>query len=106
MRIARYEHNGFPQLGVVRNGMILSLQTDLSLLQVLALPRSERDYLEGQAGKYFRAPADSVKYLTPVEPRAMRDFLSFEAHVAGMKSLLTATEQFLMLGSMLLASIS
>ncbi|AWR20681.1 fumarylacetoacetate hydrolase family protein [Aurantimicrobium photophilum] len=85
MRIARYQHNGFPHLGVIRDGKILSLQTNLTLLEVLALPRRERDYLEGQAGKYFRAPADSVKYLTPVEPRAMRDFLSFEAHVAGMK---------------------
>lgn len=85
MRIARYEHNGYPQLGVIRHGTIQSLQTKLSLLEVLALPRRERDYLEGQAGKYFRAPADSVKFLPPVEPRAMRDFLAFEAHISGMK---------------------
>ncbi|KRE25758.1 fumarylacetoacetate hydrolase family protein [Agromyces sp. Soil535] len=85
MKLARYEHHGFAHLGIIRNGMVQSLQTNLDALGVLALPIAERNLLEAQAGRYFRAPLESVRLLPPVEPRAMRDFVAFERHIAGMK---------------------
>jgi 2-keto-4-pentenoate hydratase/2-oxohepta-3-ene-1,7-dioic acid hydratase in catechol pathway len=85
MKLARYEHHGFPLLGIIRNGMVQSLQTNLDALGVLALPIAERNLLEAQAGRYHRAPLETVRLLPPVEPRAMRDFVAFERHIAGMK---------------------
>jgi len=85
MKLVRYRHNKFEHLGVVRHGRILSLPEGLSVLQVLNLPRADRDYLEGQAGKYFNAPIESVELLPPVDPKGMRDFVTFEGHIAGMK---------------------
>ncbi len=85
MKLALYEHHGFPHVGIVRHGEIQDLPTTLDVLDVLALPRRERDRLELQAGRYHRAPLESVRLLPPVQPRAMRDFVAFEAHIAGMK---------------------
>jgi 2-keto-4-pentenoate hydratase/2-oxohepta-3-ene-1,7-dioic acid hydratase in catechol pathway len=85
MKIVRYEDNRQSHLAVVRHGRILSLQTNLDLLGVLSLPRKERDYLEGQAGKYLNAPLGSRKLLPPIEPKAMRDFVTFERHITAMK---------------------
>jgi 2-keto-4-pentenoate hydratase/2-oxohepta-3-ene-1,7-dioic acid hydratase in catechol pathway len=85
VRLARYEHNGVPHTGIIRGDMLHSVITRLSVLEILALPRAERDSLEGQAGRHFRTPIDTVRFLPPVEPRGMRDFLAFEAHISGMK---------------------
>lgn len=85
MKLVRYEHNGLPHLGVIRDGLVKSLQTNLDVLGVLNLPRRERDYLESQCGKYHRTEIEKVRLLPPIEPRAMRDFVAFEAHISGMK---------------------
>lgn len=85
MKIARYEHHGFAHVGVIKHGQIQSLPTRLDVLDILALPPRERDRLELQAGRYHRADLSTIRLLPPVEPRAMRDFVTFEAHIAGMK---------------------
>lgn len=85
MKLALYEHHGFPHVGIVRHGEIQDLPTTLDVLDILALPRRDRDRLELQAGRYHRAPLASVRLLPPVQPRAMRDFVAFEAHISGMK---------------------
>lgn len=85
MKLVRYRHNKFEHLGVINHGRILDLPEGMSVLQVLNLPRAERDYLEGQAGRHFNAPWDSVELLPPVDPKAMRDFVTFEGHISGMK---------------------
>ncbi|MEY4424654.1 MAG: hypothetical protein RJB56_281 [Actinomycetota bacterium] len=86
MKIARYLHNGFAHVGVVNDhGRLLNLPTRLSVLEVLALPIRERNLIEAQAGRLFNTSIDKVHFLPPVEPRAMRDFVAFEAHIAGMK---------------------
>jgi 2-keto-4-pentenoate hydratase/2-oxohepta-3-ene-1,7-dioic acid hydratase in catechol pathway len=85
VKIARYEHHGFAHVGVIKHGQIQSLPTRLDVLEILALPRKDRDLLELQAGRYHRADLDTIRLLPPVEPRAMRDFVAFEAHIAGMK---------------------
>lgn len=85
MKLVRYEHHGFPLLGIIHHGFVQSLPQELTLFDVLNMPRSERNLLEAQAGRYHRTPLGSVRLLPPVEPRAMRDFVAFERHIAGMK---------------------
>ncbi len=85
MRLVRYEHHGFAHLGVVKHDVVHHLRTDLDVLGVLNLPIGERNLLEAQAGRYQRVPLDQVRLLPPIEPRAMRDFVAFEQHIAGMK---------------------
>lgn len=85
MRIARYEDNGFAHVGIVRKGKVNSLPDGTDLLEVLNLPREERNRLEATAGRYHRLPLEDVRFLPPIEPRAMRDFVAFEEHITGMK---------------------
>ncbi len=85
MKLARYEHHGFPQLGIVRHGSIHDLPLGLDALTVLNMPLSERNLLEAQAGRHHRVELGAVRLLPPIEPRAMRDFVAFERHIAGMK---------------------
>lgn len=85
MQIARYLHKGMPLIGIVRHDLIQKVETKLSILEILNLPIEERNHLESEAGRRHRQPIEETVFLPPVEPRAMRDFLSFEAHVAGMK---------------------
>jgi 2-keto-4-pentenoate hydratase/2-oxohepta-3-ene-1,7-dioic acid hydratase in catechol pathway len=85
MKLARFEHNGFEHVGVVRRDTIHKVDTRLSVLEILNLPIGDRNFLEATAGRRFRQPVSAVRLLPPVEPRAMRDFLGFEAHISGMK---------------------
>ncbi|WP_334122863.1 fumarylacetoacetate hydrolase family protein [Glutamicibacter sp.] len=85
MKLASFEHHGSAHLGIVRNGWVHLLETRLSALEVLGLDLAERNLLEAQAGRRFRAPLQDITLLPPVQPRAMRDFLGFEAHISGMK---------------------
>jgi 2-keto-4-pentenoate hydratase/2-oxohepta-3-ene-1,7-dioic acid hydratase in catechol pathway len=85
VKLVRYEHHGFPHLGIIRNDMVHALRTNLDALGVLSLPIAERNLLEAQAGRSHRAPLGSVRLLPPIEPRAMRDFVAFERHISGMK---------------------
>lgn len=85
MKIAVFEANGLPQVGIVRHDHIHNLNTRLSVLEILNLPIEERNFLEATAGRRFRVPLDEVTFLPPLQPRAMRDFLAFEAHISGMK---------------------
>lgn len=85
MKLAAFEHHGFAHLGIVRNGWMHLLETRLSALEVLSLAPAERNQLEATAGRRFRAPLEDVQLLPPIQPRAMRDFLGFEAHISGMK---------------------
>jgi 2-keto-4-pentenoate hydratase/2-oxohepta-3-ene-1,7-dioic acid hydratase in catechol pathway len=85
MKLVRYEHHGFPLLGVISHGQVQSLPQGLDVLEVLNMPIGERNLLEAQAGRRHRAPLGSVRLLPPIEPRAMRDFVAFERHITGMK---------------------
>lgn len=85
MKLVRYEHNGVPLVGVVQHDQVQSLPRGLSVLDVLAMPLPERNLMAAQAGRYHRTPLGTVRLLPPIEPRAMRDFVGFERHIAGMK---------------------
>jgi 2-keto-4-pentenoate hydratase/2-oxohepta-3-ene-1,7-dioic acid hydratase in catechol pathway len=86
MKIARYLDNGFPHTGIVfHDHVLLDLPTNLSVLEVLNLPKLERDKLEGAAGRFMKRSIDEVIFLPPIESRCVRDFVVFEKHIAGMK---------------------
>ena len=85
MKLVRYEHNGFAHVGVIQYDQVNSLDTELDVLGILNLPIRERDYLQARCGRMHRVDIDKVRLLPPIEPRAMRDFVAFEAHIAGMK---------------------
>ncbi|UFS58781.1 fumarylacetoacetate hydrolase family protein [Subtercola endophyticus] len=84
MKIARYEHNGFEHVGIVRHGHLHSLPDGTDPLAILALPKEERDFAEATAGRQHRAPLADVRLLPTIQPRAMRDFVAFEEHVVGV----------------------
>lgn len=85
MKLVRFEHNGFAHTGVIQYGQVKSIESPLSVLEILNLPRRERDYVEVRCGKMFRKDIEEVHLLPPIEPRAMRDYVAFEAHISGMK---------------------
>jgi 2-keto-4-pentenoate hydratase/2-oxohepta-3-ene-1,7-dioic acid hydratase in catechol pathway len=85
VQVARYEHHGFPNVGIIRHGMVQSIQGMTDVFQLLDLPIAERNLVAAQAGRHHRLPIEEAKFLPPVDPRAMRDFVAFEAHIAGMK---------------------
>lgn len=85
MKLLRYLHNGFAKTGVFHQGLVRDLPTQLSITDILAMPLRERQYLETQCGKYHRTELEKVHLLPPIEPRAMRDFVAFEAHIMGMQ---------------------
>ncbi|TQL48415.1 2-keto-4-pentenoate hydratase/2-oxohepta-3-ene-1,7-dioic acid hydratase in catechol pathway [Homoserinimonas aerilata] len=85
MKIARYEHNGFPHVGIVNHGKVNSLPDGTDVLETLNLPLDAQYRLQASAGRHHRVPLEDVRFLPPIEPRAMRDFVAFEAHITGMK---------------------
>lgn len=85
MQIARYLDRGEVLTGIISHDRVHKMETTLSPLEVLNLPEDERNTLAREAGRRHRQAIEEVHFLPPVEPRAMRDYLTFEAHVAGMK---------------------
>lgn len=84
-RYARYVEHGIVHTGVVFHGKVHSLPGDPDILSLLQAPDDVRGRVLNQAGKQQRKPVHEATLLTPVEPRAMRDYVTFEAHIAGMK---------------------
>ncbi|RHW24071.1 fumarylacetoacetate hydrolase family protein [Nocardioides immobilis] len=93
MKLARYEHNGAVLLGTVRHDMVRSLPRNLDVLDVLTMSLPERNLLEAQAGRHHRIPLDDVRFVPPIEPRAMRDFVVFEEHVRGVTQSVAGTAE-------------
>jgi 2-keto-4-pentenoate hydratase/2-oxohepta-3-ene-1,7-dioic acid hydratase in catechol pathway len=85
MQIVRYRHNNLPHLGLINHGHVLNLPEGMDALTFLTLPEDKQRVAILAAGRLFKAPLESVELLPPVEPKAMRDFVTFEGHIAGMK---------------------
>lgn len=85
MQIVRYRHNKLPHLGLVIHGRVLNLPEGMDTLSFLNLPEDKKKVAVLQAGRLFNAPIETVELLPPVEPKAMRDYVTFEGHIAGMK---------------------
>ncbi|GGH33427.1 fumarylacetoacetate hydrolase family protein [Microbacterium album] len=84
-RYARYVENGIVHTGVVRHGRVHDIPRDLDILTLLQAPEHERTDILINTGRQQRKPIEDTRLLAPVEPRALRDFVTFEAHIAGMK---------------------
>jgi hypothetical protein len=83
MKILRYHHNKLDHRGVFFHGQMLSLQTDLSVTAVLSLPIAERNYLEGQSGKYLKAPMGMYPLSSPISSEELASLGDLAAGVSG-----------------------
>jgi 2-keto-4-pentenoate hydratase/2-oxohepta-3-ene-1,7-dioic acid hydratase in catechol pathway len=83
VRIAAFESNGTRRIGVVADSLIHPLPETVDLLGVLTANPQARAALDTAAQRQPGIPVDSVRLLPPVQPGAMRDFLTFEEHVQG-----------------------
>lgn len=77
--------NGIVHTGRVQHGRLQDIPGDPDILALLTAPEEVRRDLDVRAGRSQRLPIEDATLMAPVEPRAMRDFLVFEAHIAGMK---------------------
>ncbi|GGC84581.1 hydroxylase [Tersicoccus solisilvae] len=84
-RYVRYVERGIAHTGTVRHDRVHDLPLDAEILPLLRAPEAERYDVLLRSGKQQRKAVSETELLSPVEPRAMRDFLAFEAHIAGMK---------------------
>ncbi|GAA3755735.1 fumarylacetoacetate hydrolase family protein [Microbacterium kribbense] len=79
--------NGMVHTGRVQYGRLQDIPGDPEILDLLNAPAGVRRDLDVRAGRQQRLPLEEATLAVPVQPRAMRDFLVFEAHIAGMKKL-------------------
>jgi 2-keto-4-pentenoate hydratase/2-oxohepta-3-ene-1,7-dioic acid hydratase in catechol pathway len=84
-RYARFVEHGIVHTGVIRHDRVHDLPGDADILDVLRAPEQERTDILLKAGKQQRKAVADTRFVTPIEPRALRDFVTFEAHIAGMK---------------------
>jgi 2-keto-4-pentenoate hydratase/2-oxohepta-3-ene-1,7-dioic acid hydratase in catechol pathway len=82
MRIARYEHGGGEQLGLVVDDGVHALPAGSDVLELLAADAAERD--RATAGAAAPVPLADVRLRAPLRPTTLRDFVCFEQHVEGM----------------------
>jgi 2-keto-4-pentenoate hydratase/2-oxohepta-3-ene-1,7-dioic acid hydratase in catechol pathway len=83
VRLAAFESHGRRRLGVVADSVIYPLPETVDLLRVLTARPDARAALDAAARLQPGIPLDSARLLAPVQPGAMRDFLTFEDHVQG-----------------------
>jgi 2-keto-4-pentenoate hydratase/2-oxohepta-3-ene-1,7-dioic acid hydratase in catechol pathway len=83
MRIAAYSHAGLPHLGLFGERGVRPLPDDLGILGLLAAGQAGRAAAAAAAGDEI--PLAEVRLLPPLQPASMRDFVSFEAHVEGVR---------------------
>jgi 2-keto-4-pentenoate hydratase/2-oxohepta-3-ene-1,7-dioic acid hydratase in catechol pathway len=87
MRFARYEHRGRTSCGVVAGDRLHPLPEDGDLLDLLR--HQTGDELAAAGAAALAAPAgpavDQVRLLPPLQPPTLRDFVTFEEHVEGVR---------------------
>jgi len=81
MRIARFDLRGAERVGIVEGDAVRPLPGCDSVLVAAAHPEPAALL----AGAEPAVPLAEVRLLAPVRPVAVRDFVSFERHVAGAK---------------------
>jgi 2-keto-4-pentenoate hydratase/2-oxohepta-3-ene-1,7-dioic acid hydratase in catechol pathway len=81
MKIARILHEGEARLASLLEGELILLDKDADLLEILSLSPAEQKKLEAK-GKKLGA-LERKNLLSPIEPKSMRDFMTFEQHLIG-----------------------
>jgi len=82
MRIAAYDDQGARRHGVVIDDQIAPLPPDTDLFALLE-EAPDQDWAVAGAG--HPVPLSQVRLLAPVRPGAVRDFVTFEEHVEGVR---------------------
>ncbi|UJW29540.1 fumarylacetoacetate hydrolase family protein [Saccharothrix sp. AJ9571] len=91
MRFATYENRGRAQAGVLGDDDRLHPLDAASLIEVLdELPAAGAAALAGEPGPHVSA----VRLLPPLRPPSIRDFVTFEEHVEGMRGGAGVPEQW------------
>ncbi len=91
MRFTTYRHEGCERVGVLDDADLLHPLDAASLLEVLDdLPAAGADALARAPGPHVSA----VRLLAPLRPPSVRDFLTFEEHVEGMRAGAGVPEQW------------
>ncbi len=84
MKIARFEHDGATRVGVVvEDDSLRVLAADVTVFELLAAAPSEREQLVAREAETL-VRSDDVRWLAPIVPPSVRDFISFEEHIEGM----------------------
>lgn len=77
--------NGIVHTGRVQHGRLQDIPGDPEIIDLLTAPSDVRRDKDLRAGRLQKLPVEDAVLTVPVQPRAMRDFVVFEAHIAGMK---------------------
>lgn len=87
MKFARIQDRYSTVPVVIHHGLAkdLALPPGMDMAAFLGLPQEEREQFCRRAGRHLRRPLEDCVLAPPVEARGMRDFNTFEAHIAGMK---------------------
>lgn len=85
MKIARFEHEGTAALGIVEAGAVQRLKPEAELLELLGADALARDEMVAAAATGERLDLGEARLLAPIEPRSLRDFMTFEVHVEGVR---------------------
>lgn len=84
MRIACFEIANARRVGLVFGELLYPLPEQETVLTILAADAPARVALGAAARAGDGVPLEQVRLLAPVQPTAMRDFLTFEEHVSGV----------------------
>jgi 2-keto-4-pentenoate hydratase/2-oxohepta-3-ene-1,7-dioic acid hydratase in catechol pathway len=90
MRIARLAHAGVPTVGIVdsEGTTVQPLDGSLDVLELLAAEPAARDALVDGARAGGPVALADARLLAPIQPRTLRDFMTFEEHFEGARKLM------------------
>lgn len=91
MKIARFTIGAMTTLGVVVGDEVQPLAAATDISEILAATPDQRAQLVEGARDGGPLPLSDVRLLAPVQPRTLRDFLTFEEHLEGSLKLLGAS---------------
>jgi 2-keto-4-pentenoate hydratase/2-oxohepta-3-ene-1,7-dioic acid hydratase in catechol pathway len=85
MKLATYRLTGVERAGVVSDGYVHPLDGDLEMHDVISLGLDDALALGERALAVEGVPLTDVRLLAPLRPVSMRDFVTFEEHVEGVR---------------------
>ena len=81
MKLARILFEGQPRIAVVRDETFVLLPAHIDGLEFLAMSSTEQATVVSDG--FHLSDVASQTLLSPIDPRSMRDFMTFEQHLAG-----------------------
>ncbi len=91
MKLATYEHDGVARAGVVAGDDVHPFGAEWTVASVVALGLDDALALGERACANQPIPLASVRLRAPLTPTSMRDFVTFEEHVEGVRRSLDAS---------------